>query len=365
VFVFPGEPETTRPEREAVVERESGWKFDDMPESGLGVIIKPLLKYLKDRGQKLLTLAGLVFMLIVAFSVFFQLEPEEEAVVLRFGQPRAEEFGPGLHTKIPFVDEVFVVPVNRQHRLEFGFRSASEDGTQGDRPDADQESLMLTGDLMLVHVRWSLVYRIDDIHIWLFEIKDRESTIRDISMGVMRQIVGDYSLDEVLTTKQLEIATLAHSTTQAALREKVPTGVHITEVAIKSADVPENARKAFDDLTRTLAKVQGELAEAKADQDNAIGAARQKKNEDLGKAEKELAQVTENAHGEAAAFIAKATEYHWAPEITRQWMFLKTMKRVLMGVDEKIIIEDSKGSGVSMHLPLKDFFPAPSGGVKQ
>jgi membrane protease subunit HflK len=138
--------------------------------------------------------------------------------------------------------------------------------------------------------------------------------------------------------------------------------VHITEVAIKSADVPENARKAFDDLTRTLAKVQGELAEAKADQDNAIGAARQKKNETLGKAEKELAQVTENAHGEATAFLAKATEYHWAPEITRQWMFLKTMKRVLLGVDEKIIIEDSKGSGVSMHLPLKDFFPAPSGG---
>ena len=75
---------------------------------------------------------------------------------------------------------------------------------------------------------------------------------------------GDYSLDEVLTTKQLEISTLAHATTQAALRDKVPTGVQITEVAIKSADVPEKARKAFDDLTRTLAKVQGELAEAKA-----------------------------------------------------------------------------------------------------
>ena len=217
---------------------------------------------------------------------------------------------------------------------------------------------MLTGDLMLVHVRWSLVYKIDDIHTWLFKIKDRDSTIRDISMGVMRQIVGDYSLDEVLTTKQLEIATLAQSTTQGALREKVPTGVQITEVAIKSADVPEKARKAFDDLTRTLAKVQGELAESKADQDNAIGAARRDKNETLGQAEKNLAQVVENARGEASAFLAKADEYHRAPEITRQWMYLKTMKQVLRLLDDKVIIEDSKGSGVSMHLPLKDFFPA-------
>ena len=108
--------------------------------------------------------------------------------------------------------------------------------------------------------------------------------------------------------------------------------------------------------------MQGELAEAKADQDNAIGTSRREKNETIGKAEKELAQVVENAHGEATAFIAKATEYHWAPEITRQWMFLKTMKRVLLGVDEKIIVEDNKESGVSMHLPLKDFFPAPAGG---
>ncbi len=223
---------------------------------------------------------------------------------------------------------------------------------------------MLTGDLMLVHVTWSLVYKIDDIHTWLFKIKDRESTIRDISMGVMRQIVGDYSLDEVLTTKQLEIATLAHSTTQAALREKVPTGVQITEVAIKSADVPEKARQAFDDLTRTLAKVQGELAESKADQDNAVGAARRDKNETLGQAEKKLSQVVENAHGEASAFLAKADEYHRAPEITRQWMYLKTMKQVLRLLDDKIIIEDSKGSGVSMHLPLKDFFPATPGAAK-
>ncbi len=346
-----------------MAEKGSGWQMDDLPEQGLGAGLKAALKWLeplRGKGRLLFLLVGLVVAVIVGASVFFQLEPEEEAMVLRFGKPLPETFGPGLHTKIPFVDEVFRVPVNRQHRLEFGFRSAQQVGKR----DYAHESLMLTGDLMLVHVRWSLVYKIDDIHTWLFKIKDREPTIRDISMGVMRQIVGDYSLDEVLTTKQLEIANLAHATTQSALREKVPTGVEITEVAIKSADVPEKARKAFDDLTRTLAKVQGELAEAKADQDNAIGTSRREKNETIGKAEKELAQVVENAHGEAGAFLAKADEYHRAPEITRQWMYLKTMKQVLRLLDEKIVVEGSKGSGVSMHLPLKDFFPSPAGGSK-
>ena len=344
--------------------RNGGWEFGDMPERGLREALKPYLVHLQPlrRHKRLLAaLAGVAVLVLLGTSTFFQLQPEEEAVVLRFGKPIPGTFGPGLHTKIPFVDEVLPVAVNRQHRLEFGFRGPPADGKKTSKPDFDAESLMLTGDLMLVHVRWSLVYRIDDIHTWLFEIKDREPTIRDISMGVMRQIVGDYSLDEVLTTKQLEIANLAHSTTQAALLDKVPTGVLITEVAIKAADVPEAARKAFDDLTRTLAKVQGELAEAKADQDNVIGEVRRQKNETIGGAEKELAQVVENAHGEAGAFLAKASAYQRAPEITRQWMYLKTMTQVLRGLDEKIVIEDTKGSGVSMHLPLTDFFPAPAG----
>jgi membrane protease subunit HflK len=338
------------------------WSFDDLPENGLGAALKelqPFLALLRSKRGPILAVVAMVALMVGLSMVFFQLEPEEEAVVLRLGKPIPKTFGPGLHMKIPVVDQVFKVPVSRQQRLEFGFRSGKKAGK-----DYSLESLMLTGDLMLVQVRWSLVYKIEDIHAWLFKIKGREPTVRDISMAVMRQIVGDYSLEEVLTTKQLEIATLATESTQAALREKVPTGVVITEVAIKTADVPKAARKAFDDLTRTLAKVQGELAEAKADQDNAIGVARSKKNEAIGRAEKLREQVTENARGEAAAFLAKTAEYERAPEITRQWMYLSTMTKVLKGLDEKLIIEDSKGSAIAKHLPLKDFFTIKTGGSK-
>lgn len=347
---------------------KSTWTFDkDMPDGGLKETLKPLVDKLGPlKGKKRPALVVLAVLVVAFFvsQVFFQLEPEEGAVVLRFGKPIPKEFKPGLHTRIPFVDQVYKVPVNRQQRLEFGFRTNPSDKST-ETKGYSTESLMLTGDLMLVHVRWSIVYKIEDIHAWLFKIKGREPTIRDISMAVMRQIVGDYSLDEILTTAQREIGALAQETTQSALRDKVPTGVIITEVAIKTADVPQAARKAFDDLTRTLAKVQGDLAVAKAEQDNSIGAARNKKNRLIGIAENQRKQVVENAHGEAMAFLAKSKEYDRAPEITRQWMYLKTMTLVMRTVDEKLIIEDGEGSGIAKHLPLRDFFPPASTGGKK
>jgi membrane protease subunit HflK len=319
--------------------------------------LEPYLQKFRRNKSFLLGLLGLLVLVGIGTQSYVQLEPEEEAIILRLGKPLDNVLGPGLHFKIPWVDVVYQVPVNRQHRFEFGFRSVPGKVTveTGRASDYASESLMLTGDLMLVHVRWSMVYKIEDIFSWVFKVKDHEPTIRDISMAVMRQVVGDYSLEEVLTTKQLEIAAWVERETQAALRHKVPTGVSITEIAIKSADVPERARKAFDDLTRTLAKVQGELAEAKAEQDNVIGVARKDKSEQIGLAENKRAQVVENARGEAAAFLAKAREFQLAPEITKQWMFLSTMNVMLAGLEEKYILESQSLSNLLTHLPLDSF----------
>lgn len=346
---------------------DNGWNFNENTERGVEDatrVLKAQFKAAQGKGRYFFLVLALLGIAWLASASVFQLEPEEEAILLRLGKPQPDTYGPGLHAKIPFVDQVFSAPVNRQHRLEFGFRSQPDVVTVVDDVGYDVESLMLTGDLMLVHVRWSVVYKIEDIGTWLFQIKDKESTIRDISSAVMRQIVGDYSLEEVLTTAQLEIAQLVHTEMQAALRDKVPTGVKITEIAIKASEVPQGARKAFDDLTRTLAKVQGQLAEAKAEQDNAIGIARRQKNEKVGMAEKHRNQEVENARGEAAAFRAKSAEYQRAPEITRQWMYLQTMTQVLGSLDEKIIVEDD-GGGVTKHLPLKDFVSFPAQGAKR
>ena len=325
-----------------------GFGGDEMPDP------RKLLDPIRKNLRLVLTLAFFLLLGLGAISSFFQVEPEEEAVVLRFGEPLPQRFQPGLHFKIPWVDQVFKVPVERQHRLEFGFRSSPGKVTTSKETGFDRESLMLTGDLMLVQVRWSVVYKIEDPGTWLFDLKDREDTIRDISRAVMRQIVGDYSLEEVLTIKQGDIAAKAAEETQFALRDKVPTGVRITEVKIKSTDVPLAARKAFDDLNRTVANVKARLAEAKAEKKEVLGDERKARERAIGRAEKRLRQTIANATGEALAFESKLTEYDIAPEITRQWMYLQSMTHVFRSLEEKIIVDESSGNNTVKFLPLKD-----------
>lgn len=304
---------------------------------------------------------GLVVVLLI-FGCFFQVEPEEEAVVLRFGKPRPEIYGAGLHTKIPLVDRAYVVPVERQHRIEFGFRSTPGKVTTVQEEGYERESLMLTGDLLLTHVRWSVIYKIDDIETYLFKVVNKEETIRDVANSVMRQLVGDYSLHELLTTKVRELQDAAMAETQRALRVKVPTGVIITELSIRSTDVPAGAKRAFDEFNRTEPDVRRRLAEAKAAQHNVVGDAEQNRKVAIGQAEKEKAKVVQNAEGEAQAFLEKLTEYQHAPEITEQWIYLQAMTAVLTGVKEKILLDDEGGSAIKL-LPLKDLMGS-RGGAK-
>ncbi len=330
-----------------MAERE--FQNDDLPSP------QEILDMIKRNKRYIIGGIGLLLVAIVAFSSYFQVEPEEEAVVLRFGAPLEETFGPGLHFKIPFVDQVHKVAVERQHRLEFGFRSNPGQKTEVRERGYEEESLMLTGDLQLVHVRWSLIYKIDEIKTWLFEVKDQENTIRDISKAVMRQLVGDYSLHEVLTVKIRELQQVAMRETQIALRDKVPTGVVITELSIRNTDVPAGARQAFEEFNRTEPDVRRELDQAKAAYDQVTADAEREKKRAVGQAEREYAQVTSNAEGEGKAFLDQWAEYKQAPGITKQWMYLQTMTRVLSGADSKLVLDSEGAAGSTLKLlPLTD-----------
>ncbi len=328
---------------------ERDFQNDDLPSP------QEILDMIKRNKRYIIAGLGLVILVILVFSSYFQVEPEEEAVVLRFGAPIEETYGPGLHFKIPFVDVVHKVAVERQHRLEFGFRSNPGQKTEVRERGYEEESLMLTGDLQLVHVRWSLIYKIDEIKTWLFEVKDQEATIRDISKAVMRQLVGDYSLHEVLTVKIRELQQVAMRETQIALRDKVPTGVVITELSIRNTDVPAGARAAFEEFNRTEPDVRRELDNAKAGYDKVTADAERQKKRAVGQAEREYARVVSNAEGEGSAFLDQWEEYQAAPGITRQWMYLQTMTRVLDGAQSKVVL-DSTGAGANTLklLPLTD-----------
>ncbi len=321
---------------------------DDLPDP------QEVLDYIKARRGYLWAGAALVVALIAVFGSFFQVEPDERAIVLRFGRPTGVEYGPGLHMKLPIVDEAFKVAVERQHRLEFGFRSDPGKETVVKEQGYEHESLMLTGDLQLIHVRWSLIYKIDDMKTWLFNVDNQEETIRDISMAIMRQLVGDYSLHELLTVKVPALQNEAARETQSALRDKVPTGVEVTELSIRSTDVPLGAKEAFNEFNRTEPAVRRQLADSQAALEKVTGEADQEKKTAVGQAQKRALEIQLNAEGEAKAFLAKLAEYRQAPEITRQWMYLQTMQRVLSGADEKIVLGANAGGSTLKLLPLND-----------
>ena len=328
---------------------ERDFPHDDLPGP------QEIIALLKKNRRFILAGLGLLVVVVMAFGSYYQVEPEEEAVVLRFGAPLAENYGPGLHFKIPFVDDVRTVAVERQHRLEFGFRS--DPGKESDVIERgyEGESLMLTGDLQLIHVRWSLIYKIDDIRIWLFEVKEQEETIRDISKAIMRQLVGDYSLHELLTVKLRELQELARDETQAALRDKVPTGVVVTELSIRNTDVPDKAREAFERFNRTEPSVKAELSQAKAELDQITGDAEREKKRAVGGAQQRYAEVVRNAEGEAGAFLSQWEEYRQAKAITRQWLYLQAMTKVFDNADRKLVIDGNDGGGALKLLPLDAF----------
>lgn len=326
---------------------------DDLPDPRI------LFDQFKRNFRYILIGAGAVLLITLASGSFFTVEPEEKAVVLRFGSPLPEHFGPGLHFKIPLVDEVFIAPVDRQHRIEIGFRSDPGKQTTVKEVPYDHESLMLTGDLSLAHVRWSVLYRIKNIEHYLFNVKDPEENVRDVAKGIMRNVIGDYSLDEVLFGKYQEIASAAKDGTQKAL-DDIASGVEVTNVELQKSEVPTEAKKAFDDLNRSVANVNRQIVEAYAARKRIRGEAEQHRQTLIGAAQGRYEQIVQNAEGEALAFTAKLTEYRRAPEITRQWLYLETMSTVLGAVDEKILIDgDSDGTDLVKLLPLDTMMGKP------
>ncbi len=327
--------------------RGFGGGGDDLPDPS--VLLEQPKRHLRP---VLYGILGLIVVLL-AMGSFFTVQPEERAVVLRFGEPLAAEFPPGLHFKIPLVDQVFIVPVERQHRIEIGFRSDPGKRTTVEESGYDGESLMLTGDLSLAHVRWSVMYKIKDIEAYLFNVKDPEENVRDVAKGVMRNVIGDYSLDEVLLGKYQEIAEEAKRLTQEALDE-VQSGIHVSAVELQKSEVPREAKEAFNELNRSVADVKRQIVEAYARRKQIRGEAEQQRQTLIGEAEGRLAQTVLNATGEASAFTAKLKEYERAPQITRQWLYLETMQRSLTRVRDKVILDEGQQDGdVVKLLPLE------------
>ncbi len=302
-----------------------------------------LKKLLKNRK---LVIIGLLSLLLISSS-FFQIEPEEVGVITRFGK-YVKKVESGLNMKIPFIERVYKVPVERQQKLEFGFRTVQAGvNTQYTRSGTKDESLMLTGDLNLADVEWVVQYRINDPYNYLFKVRNPENSLRDISEAALRQIVGDRTVNEVLTVGRTEIATKMVELVDQICKD-YSLGIKIDQVVLQDVNPPEPVKAAFNAVNQAQQEKETLINQAKSEYNKVIPKASGQAKETIQKAEGFATERVNNALGEVARFNAIYKEYIKAPEVTKRRIYLETMGSVLPKLGSKIII-DEKGNNV---LPL-------------
>lgn len=289
-----------------------------------------------------------IFLLIlIAFSGLFQVEPEEVGVITRFGK-YTRKADPGLNFKIPFIEKVQKVAVERQQKLEFGFRTASPGiRTEYTRAGVRDESLMLTGDLNLADVEWVVQYRIDDPYNYLFKVRHPETTLRDISEATVRQVVGDRTVNEVLTVGRTEIASTIEEIMQELCTE-YSLGVKVDQVVLQDVNPPESVKDAFNAVNEAQQEKETLINQARSEYNKVIPKARGQAKETIQKAEGYATERVNNAKGEVARFNALYFEYIKAPEVTKRRIYLETMTEVIPKLGQKIIT-DQDGNNV---IPL-------------
>lgn len=296
---------------------------------------------------------GLVVLITLwaAYTSYYTVQPEERAVVKRFGAV-IDQTDPGLHFKLPFgIDVVQLVPTERVLKQEFGFRSATQIGarTEYDTAGLEAESMMLTGDLNIIKVEWVVQYKVQDPVKWLFRIRDPERTLRDVSEAVMRQIVGNRLGSDVLTIGRVEIANQSRDQIQTIMDE-YGSGVSIITVELQDVIPTKRVQPAFNEVNIARQEQERMINEAEKRKNQVIPRARGKANQLVAEAEGYAATRVNLAHGEASRFSAILAEYKQAPEVTRRRLYLEMVNENLPKAGQVLVVQD----GQQGPLPLMD-----------
>ena len=302
---------------------------------------------LKDMSKNIPYILAGVFALVVIFSSFFTVQPEEVGIITRFGE-FTRTANPGLNFKFPFMEDVRYVPVQRQLKHEFGYRTTSA-GVRSSytKSGYSDESLMLTGDLNLADVEWVVQYRVDDPFNFLFKIRNPEQTLRDISEAAMRQIVGDRTVNEVLTVGRAEVAMEVERLIQELCTE-YETGVKIEQVVLQDINPPNSVKPSFNAVNEAQQQRETLINQAKSEFNKVVPRARGEAQETIQKAEGYALDRVNRARGDSARFNDLFAEYLKAPEVTKQRIYLETLESILPEIGNKIVT-DGNGNNV---LPL-------------
>jgi len=304
---------------------------------------------ISGKSIKLIAIALVVIGFV--WSSWFTISPEEVGVVLRFGK-YSRTVQPGLNFKIPFgIETMDKVPVKRQHKQEFGFKTAAAGvRTSYNSGNFKDESLMLTGDLNAAQVEWIVQFRIADPYLFLFKVRNASQTLRDVTEAVMREVVGDRTVNEIITVGRQEIEVTVLEKLQEILTQ-YETGIKIDQVILQDVNPPDEVKASFNEVNEAEQEKESLINQAKSEYNKVVPRAEGRAQQQIEEARGYALERVNNSKGEANRFTSLYKEYAKAREVTRQRMYLETMEDVLSKVGKKVITDD-QASGI---LPLFNF----------
>ncbi len=298
---------------------------------------------------------------VLGFYMFtFQVKPDQEGVVLRFGQ-YVRSMEPGLHLRWPYpIEDVLLPPVKRQNIIEVGMLTAAGRGGASVVRERLDESLMLTGDENIVDVNFTVYWRIKPdrdpksgrlgVEQYLFNIEKPDVTVKEVAESAMREVIGQSDIQPILTEARQKTEQLVQKLIQDVL-DSYSSGIRIDQVQLQKVDPPAEVLEAFRDVQAARQDRDRQRNEAQTYANQKLPEARGAAERILQEAEGYKQQTVAEALGQSSRFSKVYEEYKKAPEVTRRRMFLETMERVMSGAD-KIILDTKGGQGVVPYLPL-------------
>ena len=295
---------------------------------------------------------AVVLLIIVSFTSIYTVQAESQGVVLRFGK-YVKTVDPGLRFKLPFgIDRVYIVPVKRQLKQEFGFGTAGATNPTQFSSEQEQERSMVTGDLNAATVEWIIQYRIREPKLFLFKVREPGDTLRDISESVMRTVVGDRTVDEVITVGRQEIEAEALTQLQG-LVNKYELGLSIDQVQLKNVNPPLPVQPSFNEVNQAQQEREKMINVANGEYNKVVPRASGEAEQKIQAAEGYALKRVNEAEGDVSRFNAVFAEYLKAPEVTKRRIYIETMREIVPKLGKKIIIDDE----ASQILPLLQLTP--------
>jgi modulator of FtsH protease HflK len=313
------------------------------------VLVAKAAAWLRRSGRIVIVSLAAVMLLVILFTSTYQVNADSVGVVTRFGR-FVRTTNPGFRLKLPLgIEDVVKVPVERQLKQEFGFRS----GLLGSQPRDERtqaESLMLTGDLNVANVEWIVQYKVADPYKYLFRVRDVEETFRLMTEAAMRRVVGDRNVTELLTVGRESIAAEAKELL-AELCRRYDTGIAVQQLVLQDVNPPELVRPSFNEVNQAVQERERSINEAWAEYNQEIPRASGRALQAIQTAEGYAVDRVNRAKGESQRFIALHDEYRKAPEVTRTRLHLETLSEILPAAGNKLILDENL-RGILPVLPV-------------